>query len=140
MKKRIKENRTTLGNGMIGGGPSSQQPHQIYTTGYSGSPRRSADDQFSSNLKQTVPLDYYEEDEEGEDLLIDEDDYSEDEDMSEFSGVGAVAGYTGPLSSPKNPKKFYNDMNIYNESFVLDRKTLRKLIIEEINKINFENK
>jgi len=140
MKKRIKENRTTLGNGMIGGGPSSQQPHQIYTTGYSGSPRRSADDQFSSNLKQTVPVDYYEEDENTEDLLISEDEYSEDEDMSEFSGAGAIAGYTGPLSSPKNPKKFYNDMNIYNESFVLDRKTLRKLIIEEINKINFENK
>ena len=139
MKKKLKEHRTTLGGGMIGGGPSSQQPHQIYTTGYSGSPRRSADDQFSSNLKQTVPVDYYEEDEDTEDLLIDEDEYSEDEDMSEFSGVGAVAGYTGPLQAPKNPKKFYKDMNIYKESVVLSRALLRKLIIEEISKINFEN-
>lgn len=29
---------------------------------------------------------------------------------NEFSGVGAVAGYTGPVKSPRNPQNFYNSM------------------------------
>lgn len=28
----------------------------------------------------------------------------------EFSGVGAIAGYTGPVKGPGNPKQFYNTM------------------------------
>lgn len=39
----------------------------------------------------------------------------------EFSGAGAVAGYTGPLAGPVNPRKFYNTMaNVAGSKYLLD--------------------
>lgn len=45
----------------------------------------------------------------------------------EFSGVGAVAGYTGPLAGPKDPKKFYNTMaKVAGSEYLVDpAKTLK---------------
>jgi hypothetical protein len=43
-------------------------------------------------------------------LTSDDDDEDDDKDTDEASGSGGIAGYTGPMSSPKNPDKFYKDM------------------------------
>ena len=45
----------------------------------------------------------------------------------EFSGAGSVAGYTGPLAGPKDPKKFYNTMaKVAGSEYLVDpAKTLK---------------
>jgi len=52
-------------------------------------------------------------------LVGDEDDDEDDtdEDIEEFSGAGAIAGYTGPLESPSvSPKKWRQMMDIWSSS------------------------
>ena len=40
---------------------------------------------------------------------------------NEFSGVGAIAGFTGPMKSPSDPKKFYNTMaKVAGSKYLLD--------------------
>jgi len=140
--------RVKMGGGYVGGGPSPiLNPRKISTHGYSGSPRYSADSMFSIAMGLTHGEDFdYEgstfEEEEGEDMMIDDDviielalesvikagksivsleetlidddetDEEDDEKVKEFSGAGAIAGYTGPLAAPKVSKnQWRNDMN-----------------------------
>ena len=44
-----------------------------------------------------------------------EDEIEDDDEelKQEMSVSGGVAGYTGPLKSPENPKQFYKDMDIW---------------------------
>ena len=114
---------------------SADKPGVVGMSGYNGTPG-SADTTFSR--KSSVPLNAtFEEDENTEDLLLDDPDEAiEEDEISEFSGTGAVAGYTGRLQAPSNPEEFYNQMNIYNEEVVkLTRESLRKIILEEIKNI-----
>ena len=71
--------RAKMGGGYVGGGPSPiLNPRKMSTHGYSGSPRYSADSMFSIAMGLTHGEDFdYEgstfEEEEGEDMMIDDD-------------------------------------------------------------------
>lgn len=136
-KNKIKErvNPFKGGIGSFNMPMSADKPGVVGMSGYNGTPG-SADTTFSR--KSSVPLNAtFEEDENTEDLLLDDPDEAiEEDEISEFSGTGAVAGYTGRLQAPSNPEEFYNQMNIYNEEVVkLTRESLRKIILEEIKNI-----
>lgn len=140
MSKKLKErvNPFKGGIGSFNMPMSADRPNAAMMSGYNGTPG-SADSTFAR--KSSVPLNqsYVEaEEEDTEDLLLDvPDEMSEEDSLEEFSGAGAIAGYTGPLQAPKNPEEFYKKMNIYNESnsVKLTRSHLRKIILEEIKKI-----
>jgi hypothetical protein len=139
--KKLKEgmpNPFAGSTGAVNRMTSGENPYKFNYSGYNGTPG-AADSMFAR--KSSVPLNqsFSEEDDEesssDDDLLLDEP-YDIDEDSIEEYSAGGVAGYTAPLQAPKNPKKFYDKMNIYNEEkFIkLTRSKLRQIILQEIKK------